>query len=43
MASLFTGNWKIVDWNKDIEVWEGISVNIGKHLKARGINPDIIL
>lgn len=36
-------DWKIVDWNKDIEVWEGISINIGKHLKARGINPDIIL
>lgn len=35
-------DWAIVDWNKDIEVWPGIEANIGKFLKARGINPDII-
>jgi hypothetical protein len=35
-------DWKIVDWNKDIEIWAGIQANIGKHLKLRGINPDII-
>lgn len=35
-------DWAIVDWNKDIEVWQGIPANIGRHLKARGVNPDII-
>lgn len=35
-------DWKIVDWNKDIEIWAGVHINIGKHLKTRGINPDII-
>jgi hypothetical protein len=35
-------DWKIIDWDKNIEVWAGIEANIGKHLKARGINPDII-
>ena len=35
-------DWAIVDWNKDIEVWAGVQANIGRHLKARGVNPDII-
>jgi hypothetical protein len=36
-------DWAIIDWNKNIEVWAGIQANIGKHLKARGINPDIVV
>lgn len=36
-------DWKIIDWNKNIEVWLGIEANIGNHLKTRGINPDIII
>jgi hypothetical protein len=32
-------DWKIVDWNKDIEVWPGIKANIAKHLEKRKINP----
>ncbi|MFN0035652.1 MAG: Uma2 family endonuclease [Saprospiraceae bacterium] len=36
-------DWLIVDWNKDIELWQGVKANIGQHLKARGINPDIFL
>ncbi len=35
-------DWKLIDWNKDIQVWPGVEANVGKHLKARGINPDII-
>ena len=26
-------NWSIIDWNKDIEIANGISFNIGKYLK----------
>jgi hypothetical protein len=26
-------NWSIIDWNKDIEIVNGISFNIGKYLK----------
>lgn len=35
-------DWKIVNWDKNIELWPGIEVNIGKYLKGRGINPDIV-
>ncbi len=34
-------DWLIVDWNKDIELWQGVKANIGQHLKKRGINPDV--
>ena len=28
-------NWLVIDWNKDIEIIEGISFNIGKYLKEQ--------
>ncbi|MBV6441168.1 MAG: hypothetical protein EPGJADBJ_02847 [Saprospiraceae bacterium] len=34
-------NWQIIDWDKDIELIEGVSFNIGKYLAEEGINPDI--
>ncbi len=36
-------NWQIIDWDKDIELIEGITFNIGKHLSEEGINPEISL
>ncbi len=30
-------NWQIVDWNKDIELFQGHSFNIGDHLNKEGI------
>ncbi len=35
-------NWEIIDWDKDIELIEGITFNIGKHLAEEGINPDML-
>lgn len=29
-------NWQIIDWHKDIEILDGISINIGKYLKDGG-------
>jgi hypothetical protein len=29
-------NWEIIDWNKDIEIINGISFNISKYLKEEG-------
>jgi hypothetical protein len=36
-------DWLIIDWNKEIELFQGIKANIGQFLKIRGINPDIFL
>jgi len=33
--------WEIIDWDEDIELMEGISFNVGKHLEEEGINPDV--
>ncbi len=29
-------NWQVIDWNKDIEIIEGLSFNISKYLKDEG-------
>jgi hypothetical protein len=34
-------DWLIVDWNKEIELYQGVKINIGQKLKERGINPDV--
>lgn len=34
------GKWEILDWNLDIDILEGYDFNIGKYLKAEGIDPD---
>jgi hypothetical protein len=33
--------WEIIDWDEDIELIEGITFNVGKHLEEEGINPDV--
>lgn len=33
-------HWKIIDWDEDIELMEGILFNVGKYLEEEGINPD---
>jgi len=33
-------NWQVIDWNKDIELFQGHSFNIGDHLKKEGISLD---
>ena len=30
------GNWEIQDWDKDVEIFEGIICNVGKYLKEKG-------
>lgn len=30
------GNWEIQDWDKDVEIMEGITCNVGKYLKEKG-------
>ncbi len=32
-------HWKIIDWNEDIELIDGITFNIGQYLKQEGIEP----
>ncbi len=34
-------NWQIIDWDKEIDLIEGLTFNIGKYLTAEGINPDV--
>ncbi len=35
-------NWEIIDWDKEIELIEGITFNLGKYLAEEGINPDVM-
>ena len=30
-------NWQVIDWNKDIALFDGISINIGAYLASEGI------
>lgn len=30
-------DWQVIDWNKEIELFDGIKVNIGQYLKEEGI------
>lgn len=30
-------DWLIIDWNKDIEIFNAVSFNIGKYLQENGI------
>lgn len=32
------GHWEVQDWDKDLELWPGISANIVHHLQKEGIN-----
>ena len=36
MIATPTEDWQIKDWNKDVEVLEGVQFNIGQFLKAEG-------
>ena len=33
-------HWKIIDWNEDIELLDGINFNIGKYLSDEGVIPN---
>lgn len=33
--------WDVVDWDKEIEIMDGISFNLAQYLTAKGINPDL--
>jgi Uma2 family endonuclease len=32
-------DWILADWQRDIELWEGLTVNIAQYLAKRGIQP----
>lgn len=32
------GHWEVQNWNKDLELWPGISINIFHHLQQEGIH-----
>jgi hypothetical protein len=32
-------DWILADWHRDIEIWEGLKVNVGQYLAKRGIQP----
>ncbi len=34
--------WEIIDWNEDVDLMEGITFNVGRHVKEEGINPDTL-
>lgn len=40
IVALPNHDWLIIDWNKDIEIINGISFNIGEYLKKNGIEMD---
>lgn len=33
--------WEVLDWNQDIELLDGITFNVARHLEEEGINPDL--
>lgn len=39
MVATATGAWTITHWDREVELWEGLTVNIAAYLKKRGINP----
>lgn len=34
-------DWRIIDWDKDIEIQDGVFFNVGKYLEERGIDVSI--
>ena len=32
-------DWILADWHRDIEIWEGLTINIAQYLAKRGIKP----
>lgn len=38
MVATATGAWTITNWDREVELWDGLSVNIAAYLKKRGIN-----
>ena len=33
--------WEVLDWDRNIELLDGITFNVAQHLEEEGINPDI--
>jgi len=38
MSATATAPWQFYDWDRDIELMEGVVVNVGRFLKEEGIN-----
>jgi hypothetical protein len=32
-------DWIFGDWHRDIEIWDGLKINVGQYLAKRGIQP----
>jgi hypothetical protein len=32
-------NWIVADWHQDIEIWDGLKINVGQYLAKRRIQP----
>jgi Uma2 family endonuclease len=32
-------HWIMVDWHEDVEIWDGLKVNVGQYLAKQGIQP----
>ena len=39
MIATASGTWTITNWDREVELWEGLSVNIAAYLRKKGINP----
>jgi hypothetical protein len=35
--------WQFYEWDKDVELTDGVVMNIGAYIQAEGFNPDIIV
>ena len=33
-------DWQWMDWSKDVEIWQGVTVNIGAFLRKRGVDTE---
>ncbi len=31
--------WMVIDWHQDIEIWDGLKINVGQYLAKRRIQP----
>lgn len=36
MIATTEGEWRTFDWNKDVEIFDGITFNVGEYLKEKG-------
>ena len=41
MLAVPNEDWRIIDWDKDIEIEDGVFFNVGKYLEERGIDVSV--